>query len=356
MSARFRHLRMGLRHVARHLWWVQFAVVIGCTALSLSACVSHTASDPVLNQNDSTVDSLTPSACQVVRHDFGKTEICGQPQRVIALSPYELDLSLALGVQPVGYAEDSRALVGSPELGEAMSVKYLDNRFTRPPTYVGTWQSPSLEAILKLKPDLILRQYLDQTLYDRLSQIAPVLLPNLNGSFDQWQEDILVLGQVMKREAQAQQVLKTYQQKIARTNLELQPISQTQQVLLLSMSDVDAIEVFTDKTFAGDVLKDLGLQLIVPKPAPLGSGVVTISLETLPQLQPGIIIVMASSNSSVEQVKTLWQDHPILQRLPASKAKQVYFVDYQLWSRITGPIAAELMIDEVRQSLLQSAK
>lgn len=353
MSTQFRYLGMGFGRSTNHLWGVQFAIVMGFTALALSACVSHFASDPILNQNDSTVDSSTSPECQFVSHDFGKTEICSQPQRVIALSPYELDLSLALGVQPVGYAEDSRALVGSPGLGEAMSVKYLGNRITHPPTYVGTWQSPSLEAILKLKPDLILRQYLDQTLYDHLSQIAPVILPNLDGNFDKWQEDILILGQVMKREVQAQQVLKTYQQEISRINLELQPISQTQQVLLVSMSDIGAIEVFTDKTFAGDLLKDLGFQLIIPKPALLGSGVITISLETLPQLQPEIIIVMASGNSSVKQVKALWLDHPILKGLPASRAGRVYFVDYQLWSRITGPIAAELMINEVRELLVQ---
>lgn len=356
MSTRFGRLGIGLGSDTSNLRWSQFALVITFAAFVLSACVSNSASDTVLSRQDSAAESPIPSDCQVVSHDWGTTKICDQPQRVIALSPYELDLSLSLDIQPVGYAEDSRALLGSPHLGEAMNVKYLGDRIIHPPAYVGTRQSPSLEAILKLKPDLILCQSLDQLLYEHLSEIAPVVLPNFEENFDQWKEDILILGQVMNRKAQAQQVLKNYHDKIANVSLELQPISQNQKILLLSMTDLDPIEVFTDKTFAGNLLNGLGFQLIVPKQLPLEYGIVTISLESLPQLKPEIIIVMASGNSSVEQVKTLWRENPILQRLPASQSEHVYFVDYQLWGRITGPIAAELMVDEVRQFLLQGAK
>ena len=64
---------------------------------------------------------------------------------------------------------------------------------------------------------------------------------------------------------------------------------------------------------------------------------------------------MASVDSSVEQVRAVWQQNHVLQALPASQAEQVYFVDCQLWSRIEGPISAELILDEVRALLLQSS-
>ena len=40
-------------------------------------------------------------------------------------------------------------------------VKYLGDRLHHPPIHVGTWQSPSLEIMLRLQPDLILGGYLD---------------------------------------------------------------------------------------------------------------------------------------------------------------------------------------------------
>ncbi len=61
---------------------------------------------------------------------------------------------------------------------------------------------------------------------------------------------------------------------------------------------------------------------------------------------------MASGDSSVDQVRQVWESNSILQSLPAYQSNQVYFVDYQLWSRIQGAIAAELVIDQVRELLL----
>ncbi|WP_289500775.1 hypothetical protein [Gloeocapsopsis sp. IPPAS B-1203] len=54
----------------------------------------------------------------------------------------------------------------------------------------------------------------------------------------------------------------------------------------------------------------------------------------------------------MSQVEKIWQQNLILRSLKASQNNQVYFVDYQLWGRIRGPIAAELMIEQI-QTLLQ---
>ncbi|NJN37950.1 MAG: iron-siderophore ABC transporter substrate-binding protein [Acaryochloridaceae cyanobacterium CSU_3_4] len=289
----------------------------------------------------------------MIKHDLGQSEICSQPQRVIALGSYELDLLLSLNIEPVGYAEDNRALVGSPQLGKTVvGIKYLGDRITTLPTHVGTWQTPSIESILKLNPDLILSRGLDQNLYEHLSKIAPVILPNLDSSPTQWQEDILTLGQVTGQETQAQSVISAYRQNIAVTGHQFKASKGRQTILLLAMNDLDAIEVFAETTFAGNLLTDLGFQLIVPQNLIKSDGSVAISLESLPQLDSDIIVIMASGNSSVAQVKALWQQSPILRALRTSQAKRVYFVDYQLWSRTTGPIAAELIIDELRELLL----
>lgn len=326
-------------------------LLILLTACAPRSSVNQSTSSPELSVHTSD----TNPACQIVHHAWGETELCEQPERIIALDPHALDLLLSLGIEPVGYAEDRRALVGSPELGQAIGgVKYLGVRLQRSPVHVGTWQTPSLETMLGLKPDLILSGYLDQSQYRTFSQIAPTLIPVDDwNSPKQWQENLLVLGQILNQPAKAEQAIDNYNQKIKTVKAELAS-NDLQTVLLLSMTGLDYIGIFNGETFAGAILEDLGFQLVVPEHLVAVNGEIIISLETLPQLNPDLIIVMASGDSQVEQIEQVWTSNPILRSQPTYQNNHVYFVDYQLWSRIQGAIAAELVITQVREMLLDS--
>lgn len=326
-------------------------VIVTLAAFALSACGGNAPQNGAVNPEKIASDS---SECQVVKHALGETEVCGQPKRVIALDPHVLDLMLSLGVQPVGYAEVDRALVGKVESGEPMTqIKYLGERVTSNPTNVGTRAQPSLETILRLKPDLILKDYANQSSpYARLSEIAPTLFFRDGSENRQWQQGLRAIAQAMNREQRAQQVIEQHNQRIARARSELKSLTRDSEMLLLAMSEPDRIEVFARETFAGDLLHDLGFELVTPEGVQAGSREIPISLETLPQLNADRIIVMASGNSRVKQIEKAWEENPILRSHPAFQAGQVYFVDYQLWARIDGPIAAELMIEEIRELLL----
>lgn len=327
------------------------ALLTACDPLTSPSSQLDRSSEPVSSVQIET--SSANSVCQIVTHVWGKTQLCQPIQTIVALDPHALDLLLSLGIQPVGYAEDSRAMVSSPEAGQLVAgVKYLGERLTRPPVHVGTWQSPSLETILRLNPDLILSGYLDQSQYNTFSKIAPTLLPIDQWiSPKQWQDNLLTLGKILDRETKAQQVIDTYQQKVDTARTALQSVD-ARNVLLLSMTGLDYIGIFNNESFAGAILEELGFELVVPHQLIASNGEIVISLETLPQLNPDLIIIMASGDSSIEQVKQVWADSPILRSLPTYQAKQVYFVDYQLWSRIQGAIAAELVVDQIGELLL----
>ncbi|PSO78701.1 MAG: hypothetical protein BRC44_10435 [Cyanobacteria bacterium QS_4_48_99] len=131
------------------------------------------------------------------------------------------------------------------------------------PDHVGTRQQPSLETILRLNPDLILKNYgADQSLYTRLSQIAPTLFFRDGSNNYQWQQGIRTIAQVTNREQRAQQVIKQHNQRIARARSELKSLTRGSEILLLAMSGLDRIEVFTGETFAGDLLRNLGFKLV----------------------------------------------------------------------------------------------
>ncbi|PIG94146.1 hypothetical protein CSQ79_07360 [Gloeocapsopsis sp. IPPAS B-1203] len=205
-------------------------------------------------------------SCKVIAHDLGNTEICGQPQKVVAVDPHMLDLILSLGIQPAGFAEVEAAIVSSPKLGEQMTqIKYLGDRITSNPIYMGTRNQPSLETILRLKPDLILGELGDLSLYNNLNKIAPTLFPFKNFDNYQWQQTLLKLGQAFEREPRAKQVIAEHNQRIGQVKAELANITQNSKLLLLGMSKLGTTGVLNDQTFPGALLEDLCFELVIPK-------------------------------------------------------------------------------------------
>lgn len=293
------------------------------------------------NQSDSSNDSF----CRTITHDAGTTPVCGIPERVVALDPHAMDLLLSLGIEPIGYAEVDVALLEPFNLGAPMQVKYLGDRLTAPPTFIGTRNQPSLEAILKLQPDLIVGE--DATNYDALSRIAPTLLLKGNEAA-RWRQNLQTLAQAFDAAATAQAVITAHDQKIAAVRSALAPTITQKQALLLA-TDGSTFTAFHDQEdYAGNLLRNLGISLIT-----IGDNrYPDLSLEVLPQLDADLVIVMASSNNTAEAERQRWQQNPILRSLPAYQNDQVYFVDYQLWSRIRGPIAAEMIIDQVQAFLM----
>jgi iron complex transport system substrate-binding protein len=301
------------------------------------------------------VEGKEPSAsCRTIPHNLGETQLCGTPERIVALDTNSLDLLLALGVEPIGFAEDRRALIGSPQPGDSIGgVKYLGDRLTHRPAHIGISQSPSLETILMLQPDLILGRFVGGAEYSALSKIAPTLLPLAEEEPDYWRSRLQILSQALQRQQQAATVFAEHEQQISLAQANLSDY-RGKSVLLLSMSDLKNMRIFTHDTFAGNLLEAVGLTVLVPPQSDRDPSDFVTSVEILPELKPDVVIVMASGDSQVNDVKSLWNEHPILRSHPASLSNQVHIVDYQLWSRINGPIAADLILNELQAILLTS--
>lgn len=293
--------------------------------------------------------------CESISHALGKTEVCNAPERVVALDPHVLDLLLSLEVTPIGYAQPR--YVASGKAGESLeNIRYLGKYMSKPPVNIGTRNQPSLEAITQLNPDLIVGYGVSGQLYPKLSQIAPTVFPRQNWEDYQaqysWQRELKLLGELLDQEQKAQQVLKQYQQQLSGAKAKLKPVIEKHpRVLLLAMSGVNKMSVFTEETFPGTLLTQLGWELATPQGKTPQYGEIPISLETLPSLEPDLIIVMASGYNSVEAIKQQWQKHSLLKSLPVWEENNVYFVDYQLWSRIRGPLAAEQIFTQLQAEL-----
>ncbi|MEQ8996768.1 MAG: iron-siderophore ABC transporter substrate-binding protein [Coleofasciculus sp. B1-GNL1-01] len=295
-------------------------------------------------------EKASTSECRIIQHDAGETEICGIPKKVAVLGPHMLDVLLSLGIQPAGYAEWYTEGIGNP----VSEIPVLGERVTSNPINLGLRNTPSLEAIVQLKPDLILGE--DGQDYGTLSKISPTLL--FSGQEDDWKRSIPKIAQVFDREEQAQTVIESHNQKLAKLRTELAPVTETYpRVLLFSTSQLSgSIYVRTGDSISGLLFQELGFELVLPKNQKAEFSDIPISLEVLPQLEADIIIVIVSNhrrNDAMEQVKQVWQQNPLTQSMQASKEGRVYFVEYYTWgSNMRGPIAADIILDETRQLLL----
>ncbi|MBD1874964.1 ABC transporter substrate-binding protein [Nodosilinea sp. FACHB-131] len=288
----------------------------------------------------------------MIAHDAGQTEICGQPFTIVALSPYILDMMLALGVEPAGYAaaDVTKDMLQRPKFDNPkQQIPYLGNRLTGQPVNLGDRHSPSLEAIAQLQPDLILGEGWQGTQgkYGLLSKIAPTVL--VDDSKDGWQHSVEIVSKTLDKPKQLQQIKADYEAKVSAARAQLaSAASKYPRVLLISSGSLSqAIYPYNDTVFSR-LLEQLTFQLVDTKS--VLSNNPTISLEILPQLESDITIVVAwndaekSDAQGWEKIQQEWNSVPILSQMPASQAERVFFLDARL-STIRGPVAAAAILE-----------
>lgn len=331
---------------------LRYLLIIGiCTLILIVACDrSPDFSQSALSSSES---------CRLVQHQMGETEVCGQPQKVAALSPHILDSILALGVQPVAYAETVNLKIQTYDK-PAEQIPYIGKWVTTKPRGLGDRASPSLERLTLIQPDLILgEEWLHQDKYPLLSQIAPTLLfsddyqPNKPQS---WQQDIQGIAQAVGKEAQAQQLLGNFEEQIATTRKVLQPVLKKYPRVFLFSSNLTTYVYTQPDSTTGILLREIGFEIVEP-PGVLKEG--EMSWEMLPQIDTDLMIVLSWSDDSFKYPEAIlrekWANNLLLKSMPIFQQNRVFFVDYQLWgSNIRGPLTDRLILEALPDLLLSS--
>ena len=273
------------------------------------------------NTNISTLEKETPSDCRVIKHRRGEACVPLEPKRIVALDvPAILDPLIALDIKPLGTVVDSfgdgqdwsgnryfPALL--PELVEGIEI-------------VGVEPTPSVEKILKLKPDLILLANQFESSYEQLSKIA----------------------KIVGKQKQGEEVLARYQERISKfnerlgkrlVNSEISVLGYYQNQLYISANWASYFQVF----------RDIGLKI---KPILLKKKEFSnISIETVSDFDADIMFFIEFNSPS----KPLLQN-PLIQSLSAVKNNRAYFVDATVWE-FYGPIGMNLFLDDLSKYLLE---
>jgi iron complex transport system substrate-binding protein len=170
---------------------------VACLTTALAACGGS--DEPAARAGSD--DSAWPVS---IENRFGTTEIPAEPERVVTVGVNDQDVVLALGVTPVGVRENlgDYDMPSRPWAQEQLAGAEL-------PTVGG--QEIDVEAVAALEPDLIVGVYsfMDQAVYDQLSGIAPTLAQTDDhpDGATPWQEQTLLTGQALGKEAEAQRLV-----------------------------------------------------------------------------------------------------------------------------------------------------
>lgn len=310
-----------------------FAVIF--TAL-LTACGQQ---EPATGSNASeeqpnAEEQIEQAETRVIEHVMGTAEIEGTPERVVVLYNGMVDITLELGVKPIGAVQ---SWIGDPW------YDYLEGKMDGVEN-LGEEGQPNLEAIAALKPDLIIGSKLrDEAIYNQLSQIAPTVFTD--SVFD-WKENMALAAKALNKETNAKEFFEKWDKKVA----ELQEAlgDKLQSEVSIVRFDPDHARIYYTG-YAGTILEEVGLQR--PENQRVDDwGVKLTSEESIPEMNGDIIFDITidwQGDGAVYATKEKWTKNPLWKNLDGVKNNQYYEVDPVVWNMAGGATTAVMLLDDL---------
>ena len=276
-------------------------------------------------------------AYQEVIHAMGSSEVPKKVLRVVTLFQGATDSVVALGVTPIGVV-DSWA--------QQPTYEYLRDAL-QGVAHVGLETQPNLEAIVALKPDLIIgTKSRHEKIYRQLSQIAPTVMAENVYDF---KTTLDLTAEALNKQEKGKQVWDDFQQRITNFHnvIKKREANWPLTAAILNIR-ADHLRLYLNQSFPGVVLKEIGFKF--PLPNENGWGVKLKTKEALPSVNADVFFVILHSNdAAVRQNYDAWRAHPLWKMLTAPKNQQVYEVDNVSWLLSGGILGAEKILDQLYQ-------
>ncbi|WP_233266368.1 ABC transporter substrate-binding protein [Cobetia sp. L2A1] len=280
--------------------------------------------------------SLSAEA-RTVETAYGELEIEGSPERVVTLYEGALDVAVASQVSPLG-AITTRG-------GEGVAA-YIAPQVPNI-AIVGTPREFNIEAVVALKPDMILAPPgLDLTQYQLFSRLAPTIVPVAGGlKADAWKMQSRTYAEALGDDAasELEKRLTAIESHAAR----LKSRMAVPETASLVRRMPGGLLVMSDQLFATGLLTASGYQLV-------GSDLVKagrphsdpLSDENLSRIDAQTIFLATLDHTSDEAIEAL-ASQPTFRRLKLASHDGLVGVDGQLWTSASGPLAAEALLKDI---------
>lgn len=266
--------------------------------------------------------------------------INGQPSRVVVLEYSFVDALAAVGLSPVGIADDNKPERLVP------AVRQLIDRYQS----VGLRGQPNLEIIAGLNPDLIIadpRRH--QAIYDDLKVIAPTLLvPSLGVNYQTILSTADTIGLALGRHKQMQGRILQHETRMNRYQRQLSSEAR----FLFAIISSRGFTMHSPKAFASGVLQRLGVRHALPQDSE--QAYIKSSFEQLAKANPDwLLLGVYGKEEGGGELLQRWQANPVWPFLSAVKKGQVQEVSPQIWSLNRGMLTAEQIAAEVLELSLR---
>jgi iron complex transport system substrate-binding protein len=267
---------------------------------------------------------------------MGETAVPMTPKRVVVLDTDKLDTMVSLGMSPVGAAQATESQAWPKYLGSALAA-------TKP---VGTLQQPNIEAIIALKPDLILgTKFRQAAFYDKLSKIAPTVFTEKVGVT--WKQNLLLDADALGKKDQAARLLSDYEARAKKVGAKYAALK----VGIVRFMPTE-IRMYGPESFSGIVVGDAG----IPRPevqrlaAQQDKRFGKLSQENIAQADADAIFYSAYGAAAAKSQASI-TGGPLWQNLKAVKSGNAHNVDDEIWMLGIGVTAAGKILDDLDKYL-----
>ncbi|MFE5321160.1 ABC transporter substrate-binding protein [Paenibacillus sp. NPDC056579] len=272
-----------------------------------------------------------------IKHMKGEVTLEHRPEKIAVLDTQFVDQLLALNEQPAGSVITTGDKTQFPA--------YLNDKL-KDIKVLGTKDEPNLEAVIAMDPDFIICTEFQEKIYDSLNKIAPTIMLDRN---EDWQDTLVTFGKITGKEKEAEKVLNDYKQKISKLKAEFAAKLNGQSVAMIRPRDNNIrIHTTTHRT-AAILYDDLGLT--PPKQVVNDKETSTmISLEAMSEINADHYFLL--TDDTFQKLADQFQSTQVWKNMKAVKENHIYPVNTTLWIAYYGPIAMNLVVDQIAEALL----
>jgi iron complex transport system substrate-binding protein len=264
-------------------------------------------------------------ANRTLKDELGRTvEVPDHPHRVICLIPSVVDIMYSLGA-------------GADVAAISDFTKYPKEALQKPS--IGLPLNPSIEAIVALRPDLVLGSgdlnVLESA--DSLQRLGiPVFMADPHG-IEGIYASIISIGKALNRDAEAAALVARLRARLAAVK---SSVADKPTLRVFMAIWYDPVMTIGRKAFIGEIIEAAGGRSVTDD---IAEEWPEISLESIVSRQPDAILFIKGSKLTAEELKT----RPGWERVKAVQQGHVYYVDDRI--QYPSPAAFDALEDLAKQ-------
>ncbi|WP_310224884.1 iron-siderophore ABC transporter substrate-binding protein [Paenibacillus qinlingensis] len=294
---------------------------------------------------ETSTSSTTPAATtasqttRTITHLKGNTVIPAKINKIVVLSAAYIDHLLTIGEKPAGVNNQVR--YGGDYL------PYVAKQLQGVPL-VGSADKPNLEAILEIKPDVILvESRTAATTYEQLQKIAPTIVmgnewQEYESDVNFWKKDLMMIAEMYDKADVAKSKIAELELKVTKAREQIKKLS-NKNLAYLRVREKN-LQLYAQNGHPTNVLlyHDLGFTptALTPKDKR-----VDLSMEKIPEINADYVLLETDPNAN-DYLKNL-KASPLWKNTPAVVSNKIYETDSFWLFKGWGVIGRGEIIDEI---------